>query len=163
MARPIPGVTWRSSVGGTVHSTRWATPSRAQARGAQVVAADTRWNGRMGWSTGRIGGGALAFAPSAAIDAWNSIEYEVDRSGRRHYKRFDTEKFLIDSARSQSGNAVGMAAGAALGVGAAVVFGVAGAPLLAVVLIGGLAAQVVWSASGMGDKSADLARQAMAP
>ncbi|MBJ7263931.1 MAG: hypothetical protein JHC61_09465 [Burkholderiaceae bacterium] len=120
VARPIPGMTLRGSMGmdGTVHSRRWP----------QMPVGSAAWADH--WTDWR---GVLAFAPSAAIDDWNSIEYEVDRSGRSPYKRLDTDEFPIASARSQSGNAFGMAAGA-------VVFCVAVVPLLATVLISGSAA-----------------------
>lgn len=58
--------------------------------------------------TGRLpGAGILTFAPWAAIDAYNALELKTDADGRRGYGGFNANRFLADSARSQSGNAMG--------------------------------------------------------
>jgi hypothetical protein len=111
---------------------------------------------------GKIGGGVLTFAPSAALDVYNSIER--DMSGDM---RFNRQKFMIASAKSQSGNLLGMA-GAALAIAGAGVFATAvvgvtltGAPLIIIGLIGGVAVQTIWGGTGMADLAGSMAERAL--
>lgn len=165
-AAAIPAADWRTNSRGNTHSTRWAKPTPGQVAGAGVVAAESRWAQRMAWATGRMGTGVITFAPTAALDAWSSIEFDLDASGQRHVRSFDTKKFLITSARNQSGNALGLAASiaavpaaVAVGVGIGVTF--AGAPLVLIALGVGLAVQVVWNVSGGADFAENQARAAL--
>lgn len=108
---------------------------------------------------GKVGGGVLAFGPSAAIDFYDSASWD-DGSLAVNWKGF-----AVRSAKSQSGNLMGMAGGAAV-AGAAVALGVVAAVGWPVVLIGlgaGLLVQVAWSASGMDETVARHAEQALSP
>ncbi len=153
---------WRTNRAGTTHSAAWRDPSPATVNRAAAVASEMSWNARMGWLTGRTGTGIITFAPTAAIDAWNSAEWDVDTAGRRHYQRMDWDEFAVRSARNQSGNVVGVVAGTvattalakgALGVGVAAA--VAGAPLVLIGLAVGITAVFVWNATGMSDRVGD--------
>lgn len=151
---------WRSNRSGTRLSTRWTAASQPQSRMASNVAAQASWNNRFGWVTGKVGTGVLTFAPSAAIDMMNSFEYEVDARGERRIKRFDSDRFIVASARSQSGNALGLGASIAAGAGLAAI-GFVGAPVIVVGLLAGLAVQVIWNTSGGADWAARQAQKAM--
>ena len=166
VAAPIPGAQWRTNAKGTTHSTRWAAPTASQVKGAGAVAAESRWARSMGWSTGKLGTGLITFAPTAALDAWSSIEFDLDANGKRHIRSFDTNKFLVASARNQSGNALGLAASvAAVPVAVAITAGlgltVVGAPLVLIGLAAGVAVQVIWNASGGADFAENQARAAL--
>lgn len=166
VAAPVPGAAWRTNGKGTTHSTKWASPTGAQTKGASVMAAETRWNRGMGWSGAKVGTGLITFAPTAALDAWSSIEFDVDASGKRHIRSFDTNKFLVTSARNQSGNAVGLAASviavpSAVVIAATVGLTVAGAPLVIIGLLAGVAMQVVWNNYGGADFAEQQARKAL--
>jgi hypothetical protein len=145
-----PEEAWRAGAKGAVQSMRWAQPVGAEMRAAGMIAGNTKWGsslGKLAWATTKWGGGVLAFAPSLALDTYNSVQTQVDASGQRHVK-FDSHGFAVRSATSQSGNALGFAAGVGVGI-------LAGAALAAtwpVLLIGlgaGIAVQVVWNSSGM--------------
>lgn len=151
---------WRSNARTGRHSTAWNRPS-AQAQSAARVAGEAGWSRYGGWMTGRVGTGVLTFAPNAAFDAWNSIEFDMDDRGRRHYRSFDRDKFLISSARSQSGSGVGLAVGMAAGYAAAAALSITGAPLVLIVLGVGLVAQIVWNSTGMGDRAAEATERAL--
>jgi hypothetical protein len=126
-----------------------------QMRNVAVMAADHGQPSWLRWTQGRVGGGVLAFAPSAALDLYNATE--VDRRSREF--SFNGGQFLVDSARSQSGNLAGFAGGL---VAVAVFSGVvAGAPLVLIGLGAGVFVQVVWNWSGAGDGAAGLARRAL--
>lgn len=166
VAAPIPGTQWRTNAKGTTHSTRWAAPTASQVKGAGAVAAESRWARSMGWSTGKLGTGLITFAPTAALDAWSSIEFDLDANGKRQIRSFDTNKFLVASARNQSGNALGLAASvAAVPVAVAITAGlgltVVGAPLVLIGLAAGVAVQVIWNASGGADFAENQARAAL--
>jgi hypothetical protein len=98
------------------------------------------------------GGGVLTFAPSAAIDLYNSVDR--DMSGNR---TMNWKKFAIASVKSQSGNLLGVGAGAA--AIAIVGVSIAGAPLILVGLGAGIFAQWVWGASGGSDWAASHAER----
>ena len=101
------------------------------------------------------GRGVLAFAPSAALDLYNATEVDL----RTREFSFNGRQFLVDSARSQSGNAVGFAGGL---VAVALVGGfAAGAPLVVIGLVGGVFVQVVWNWFGAADGSANLMGRAL--
>jgi len=166
VAAPIAGAQWRTNAKGSTHSTRWASPTSGQVRGAGAVAAESRWARNMGWSTGKLGTGLITFAPTAALDAWSSIEFDMDAAGNRRMRSFDTNKFLITSARNQSGNALGLAASiaavpAAVAIAAGVGLTVAGAPLVLIGLVAGLAVQVIWNSAGGADFAEKQARAAL--
>ena len=119
-----------------------------QMRNAAILGAEHAQPAWLRWTQGRVGGGVLAFAPSAALDLYNATQ--VDLQSREF--NFNGRQFLVDSARSQSGNAVGFAGGLL----AVAIFGgvVAGAPLVLVGLAAGVLVQVVWNWSGRADKAA---------
>jgi hypothetical protein len=97
---------------------------------------------KMRFLNGKLGGGALTFAPTVAFDLYDSVNR--DANGNLNWNR---RQFMNNELRNQPGNLVGWAAGAltAIALGAA---GVAGAPLIVCVLIVGIAAQFVWNAYG---------------
>ena len=161
---PIEGTAaWRSNARGTTHSTRWVNPTPQQMRGAGVAAADARWTRYAGWATGKAGTGILTFAPTLALDTYNAVQFELDAGGKWRASGFDTHKFVIDSAKNQSGNVVGLGASVGAGIGATVMFGaaVAGWPVVLIGLGFGIFAQVVWNATGMNDRAGALAEQAL--
>jgi len=127
-----------------------------QLRNAAVMAADHGQPSLLRWTQGRVGGGVLAFAPSAALDLYNATEVDL---GTREFN-VNGRQFLVASARSQSGNAVGFGFGA-LAVTAAVGVGVVGAPLVIIGLGVGVFVQLVWNWSGADDASAGYMDQAL--
>jgi len=135
---------------------------KKQAGRMGALAGDSHWSGlsfRDSSLRGKIGGGVLTFGPTAAIDAMQSIDRDVD--GRLG---FNGTKFTIASARSQSGNAVGWAAGktTVLLTEAFVVAGVFTLSAPAVVLVGlvaGLGAAVLWNVNGGPNWAEHEARQ----
>lgn len=166
VAAPISSAQWRTNAKGTTHSTRWSSPTARQVQGAGVVAAESRWARSMGWSTGKLGTGLVTFAPTAALDAWSSIEFDLDANGKRHIRSFDTKKFLISSAKNQSGNVVGLAASiAAIPAAVAITTGLGltlvGAPLVLVGLAAGVVMQVLWNTNGGADFAENQARSAL--
>lgn len=165
VATPIPGA-WRTNGPGTAQSTKWAQPTGQQAKAAGVVAAEARWARNMSWAGGKLGTGLITFAPTAALDAWSSIEFDLDAAGRRQIRSFDTNKFLVTSARNQSGNVAGLAASvisvpAAVAIAGMAGLTVAGAPLVVIGLLAGVAMQVVWNNYGGADFAEQQARKAL--
>ena len=171
---PIEGTAaWRSNARGTAHSTRWANPTPQQVRAVGVAAADARWARYAGWATGKAGTGILTFAPTLALDTYNAVQFELDAGGNWRAGGFDTHKFLVDTAKNQSANAVGLgvstgigfvaarAAGSGVAAVAAIGLAVTGWPVILIALAGGVVAQVVWSSSGMGDRTANLVDRAL--
>ena len=154
--------TWRSQSGGRV-SAPWKQPNAAVSRALGAAAADARWGGgRWGWTSRMPGAGILTFAPSAAIDAVNSLQYSTNAQGQRQLSGFDTHKFVVSSAKSQSGNMLGMLA--SMGVGALLVgTSLAGAPVLLVALGTGILVQAVWSSTGGADWVAGQVDRATSP
>jgi hypothetical protein len=103
---------------------------------------------------------ALAFGPSAMLDAADAYEYNAGGQGHMNWR-----KYGVLSAKSQSANAVGFAVGAAVptalavvGFGAAVI-GTGGVVLIALGL--GIAAQVIFNAAGGGDAAGKLADEVL--
>lgn len=84
--------------------------------------------------TSRFSSGMITFAPSAAIDLWNSIGR--DTNGSLH---FDARNFTLASARSQSGNLLGF-------TGGILIAPLAAGPISAAVLafLAGFSIQVAW-------------------
>lgn len=148
VARDLPSAT-RASRGGTNMRVLDVTAKSQQRIAAQV--AMHGWDAKYGYLTRMPGASVLTFAPSALIDAANSIRR--DRAGGGW--TFDGRGFLVRSARSQSGNAVGFGVGLLATVGATAVIGLVGAPVVMVGLGTGLFAQVLWNAFGASDRAAD--------
>ncbi|MEQ1935779.1 MAG: hypothetical protein ABL962_18130, partial [Fimbriimonadaceae bacterium] len=98
-----------------------------------------------------LGGGILTMGPSAAFDFYNSFERDVSGNSR-----FNPNKFVTASFKSQSGNLLGWGVGVGVGVlvGAA---GVAAAPVVLISLGAGIIAQAVWGWSGGSDWAASKA------
>ena len=122
-----------------------------QMRNAAELAADHGQLSLPRWTQGRVGGGVLAFATSAALGLYNATQVDL----RTREFNFNGRQFLVAAARSQSANAVGfgfsaLAVTAAVGVGV----GVAGAPLVIIGLGVGVFVQLVWNWSGAADASA---------
>jgi hypothetical protein len=106
---------------------------------------EAEWTQRMRFMSTRTFGGILAFGPSAVIDASASM-----RGGS-----FDGREFLVRSARSQSLNVIGFAAGA----GAVFLAGLAtlgAAPIVIIGLVAGVAVQALADRSGL-DEAAERA------
>lgn len=148
---------WRAGQKGAVMSARWAgIEARAAAVGG--VAARARWGaglGKLAWTTTKVGGGVLAFAPTAAIDAYKDLHYSVDSHGRRQLT--GVHNFLVHEAANQSGNAVGFGTTIAVGIaaGALGVTAVAGAPIVLVAFGAGLVAMTVFNYFGVNTKIGD--------
>jgi hypothetical protein len=152
--------TWRVGAQGAVSSLKVQGMTAQQLRNTAILASEQRLPGLLRWTGGRVGGGVLAFAPSLALDAWSAIETDL-ATGERS---FNGRRFLTDSARSQSGNALGFGAGLAVSGVAVVVGGAAAAASAPVVLLAlgvGLLVQVAWNASGMADATAGAAEAAL--
>jgi hypothetical protein len=150
-----PVTQWRVNGAGTTASLKAGSMTAQQMRNAAVLAGEHQLPGALRWATSKTGGGVLTFAPSLLLDAYEAIEVDLQTGGRS----FNTTKFLVAEARSQSGNAVGFVGGmvaVALAGGA-----VAGAPLVLLGLGVGIILQVAWNASGMADEAGNLAKAAM--
>ncbi|OXI75196.1 hypothetical protein CFB81_00335 [Burkholderia sp. AU28863] len=88
-----------------------------------------------------IGSGVLTFAPSLALDMAASISRDTQGA-----LRFDSRAFVLASARSQSGNAIGFGVSMIMSIG--LLWG--GLNALPVILIAfgtGFVAQVAWNMS----------------
>jgi hypothetical protein len=108
-------------------------------------------------ASSKFGGGVLAFGPSAAIDLYDSAQWS-DGALAVNWKGF-----AVRSAKSQSGNLVGMGVGMGAAAGA-VALGVVAAVGWPVVLVGlgaGLVAQVAWGYFGADEVMARQAEQAL--
>ena len=146
---------WRPNPSQNANTPPTRNMTAQQMRNAGVMAADHGQPSWLRWTQGRVGGGVLAFAPSAALDLYNATEVDL----RTREFSFNGRQFLVDSARSQSGNAVGFAGGL---VAVALVGGfAAGAPLVVIGLVGGVFVQVVWNWFGAADGSANLMGRAL--
>ena len=102
----------------------------------------------------KVGGGILAFGPSAAFDFYDSTSRTADGLA------VDWRGFAVRSAKSQSGNVLGVAAGTgtAVAVGMMAARGLLlltpfGWPVFALSLVAGVAVQAAWSRYG-GDEAA---------
>lgn len=108
-------------------------------------------------ASSKFGGGVLAFGPSAAIDFYDSAQWS-DGSLAVNWKGF-----AVRSAKSQSGNLVGVGVGMGAAA-AAVAVGVVAAVGWPVVLVGlgaGLVAQVAWGYFGADEAVAQQAERAL--
>lgn len=149
-----------ASHGGKVGQIRISARSNAKALGqvADHVADARILSSKVLRGAGtRFGSGVLAFGPSAVIDFYDSASYQ---NGRLDVNWKD---FGIRSAKSQSGNLVGMAT-SALVTGGLVAFGAVAAVGWPVVVIGlgvGIAAQTVWGFLGGDETAANRARAAL--
>jgi hypothetical protein len=105
----------------------------------------------------KVGGGVLAFGPSAAFDFYDSASWQDNSLA------VDWGDFAVRSAKSQSGNLAGFVTG--LGVGAAALaiapVALAGAPVVLVILGAGLIAQIAWNSTGGDEWAAGRARNAL--
>jgi hypothetical protein len=150
---------WRVNGAGTSASLRVQGMSAQQIRNTAVMAAEHRLPAGLRFASGPWGGGFLAFAPTAGLDLWKNIH--TDTAG---VTRLDGRQFLIDSAESQSANAVGFATSMAITVGAGLAFGAAAAvsaPIIFVALAGGLLMQLAWNTTGMAVRTKDAAARAL--
>lgn len=106
-----------------------------------------------GAASGNLAGAALALGPQAYLDARDAGLLDGGRTDE------EWRRFVHLSARNQSTNLVGFAAGAAVTAGLAAVT-VAGAPVILVVgLLVGVGAQAGWAMFGMPDRAERLAKQ----
>jgi hypothetical protein len=150
-----PVTQWRVNGPGTSASLKTGSMTPQQMRNAAVLAGEQKLPGVLRWASTKTGGGVLTFAPSMALDAYDAVEVDLQTGGRS----FNTNKFLVAEARSQSGNAVGFVGGL---VAVALVGGaIAGAPLVLLGLGVGIALQVAWNTSGMADQAGNLAQSAL--
>jgi hypothetical protein len=147
-----PGMRTAASGVGVNAAMRSTEMLKAQRLGG--LAASSHWTSKAAFLNGKVGGGVLTFAPSAAIDIYNSIER--DMSGDM---RFNRQKFVIASAKSQSGNLLGMAGGAV--VAFAFAGSMAAAPLIIVGLLGGITIQLIWGWSGGSDLAGSVVERAL--
>ena len=139
--------------GGMTVAMRKAALENAKKLGA--LAAGAHWTGKAAFLSGKVGGGVLTFAPSAAIDIYNSVNRDLAGN-----IRWDHRRFLIDSAKSQSGNAIGAVFGTVVG-GIAIAAGVSAAPVILIGLGASIIVQMVWGSSGMSDKMGTMAEQVL--
>ncbi|MBR8131301.1 hypothetical protein [Burkholderia ambifaria] len=87
-----------------------------------------------------IGSGVLTFAPSLALDIAASISRDTQGA-----VRFDSRAFVLASARSQSGNAVGFGVSTAMSI-ALSMGGVRALPVILIAFGTGFVIQVLWNA-----------------
>jgi len=119
------------------------------------LAANSHWTGQAAFLTGKMGGGVLTFAPSAALDVYHSLERDLAGD-----LRFNRQKFVMASAKSQSGNLLGLAGGSLVGAGFAIA-GFTAAPVILMALLGGVLVQAVWGWSGGADWAGAAAERAL--
>jgi hypothetical protein len=150
-----PVTQWRMNGPGTAATLKAQGMTSQQMRNVAIMASEQKLPAPLRWSSGRIGGGVLAFGPSLAIDTYNSIETDLS-TGQRSFNR---DAFLVASAKSQSGNLVGLVGG--LAAVALMPAAIAGAPLILIGLGAGIVAQLVWNAAGGGDAAEQMAKQAL--
>lgn len=152
-----PVTQWRMNGPQTAATLKGPSMTAQQMRNTAVMAGEQRLPGMLRWTQGRVGTGVLAFAPSAALDLYNATEVDL---GSRQFS-FNGRQFLTDSARSQSGNAIGLAGGAltVAAVGFVTAGAVAGAPLVLLGLGVGIILQVAWNTSGLADDTANLVQR----
>jgi hypothetical protein len=162
---PMQVITPALGPGARMAAQHGSTSARALALGGKETqhlgkfAASQHWSSAGSLLNGKMGTGVLTFAPSAALDAYNSFEQDL-----RGDSRFNWQKFGVASAKSQSGNLLGLAGGAGAGViavkGLALAgIAFAGAPLILVVLASGVAIQLVWGWKGGSDWAGEKADQ----
>lgn len=153
---PAPIIT---KAGGQFGAIRVGATDLRRMNQSAAALADARWQSMrvLRGASSKFGGGVLALGPSAAIDfydsaQWNNGSLDVNWKG-----------FAVRSAKSQSGNLVGMGVGAGAAAGA-VALGVVAAVGWPVVLVGlgaGLVAQVAWGYFGADEAVAEQAERAL--
>jgi hypothetical protein len=123
-------------------------------------AAGQHWSKVASSMNGHWGGGLLAFAPSAAIDAYKNVSRDMQGDFK-----FNSNQFWIDSAKSQSGNAAGFATGLAVELVAVGLLGFAAfsTPVIIVALGSGVVVQILWGWSGKADETASRVERAIKP
>jgi hypothetical protein len=126
-------------------SARVLGTSALEAQRLGKFAAGQHWSSAGSFFNGKVGTGVLTFAPSAALDIYTSFEQDL-----RGDSRFNWHKFGVASAKSQSGNLLGLGATAI----AAVFLGTATAPMILFGLGAGLMVQIIWGATGGSDWAA---------
>lgn len=154
-----PVTQWRMNGAATVSSLKVQGMTSQQLRQTAVLVGQERMPAALRWTGGKVGGGVLAFAPSAALDLYQSVE--VDAFGRR---QVNWQQFGIASAKSQSGNAAGFFTGVGITWAAGAIGGAAlaaSAPVLLLALGAGILVQVAWNASGAADWTSRQAAAAL--
>ncbi|WP_207003135.1 hypothetical protein [Trinickia mobilis] len=110
------------------------------------------------YARGGFGNGVLTFGPSAVLDLADSI-----RRDTKGALRFDARRFAIASARSQSGNLVGLGASAIATPLAVAFLGIAatGAPAILIGLGACFVAQIAWGVTGAPEEAEITAKRLM--
>jgi hypothetical protein len=154
-----PATQWRVNGAATSSTLKVRGMTSQQLRQSAILVGQERLPASMRWAGTKVGGGVLAFAPSAALDLYQSVE--VDAFGRR---QVNWTQFGVASAKSQSGNALGFFTGVGITYAAAAVGGAAlaaSAPVLLLALGAGILVQVAWNASGAADWTSRQAAAAL--
>ena len=155
-----PVTQWRSNGPQTGASMRAGSMTAQQMRNAAILSGERRLPVPLRWATGMVGGGMLTFAPSILIDTYKSIETDT-LTGR---SSFNTKTFLVEEAKSQSGNALGFGTGVLVTGAIAVLFGpavAASAMVIGGAFIAGVFVQIVWNWTGGADAAEAYARGAL--
>ncbi len=147
---------WRRNPSQNANTLPARNMTTQQMHQAARLAADHGQPAWLRWTQGRVGGGVLAFAPSLAVDLYNTTN--VDLRGREF--SFNGRDFLVRSAGSQSGNALGLVVGG-MAATAAIGVGVVGAPVVIIGLGAGVLVQLVWNWSGGADGAKGMASRAL--
>ncbi|KUZ83195.1 hypothetical protein [Burkholderia ubonensis] len=92
-----------------------------------------------------IGSGVLTFAPSLALDLAANISRDTQGA-----LRFDSRAFMLASARSQSGNAIGFGISTTTSI-ALLANGMSALPVILIAFGAGYFVQSVWNASAGAD------------
>jgi hypothetical protein len=134
--------------------------SALEAQRLGKFAAGQHWSSAGAFFNGKVGTGLLTFAPSAALDIYSSYEQDL-----RGDSRFNWHKFGVASAKSQSGNLLGLGGGILAGAGAVAFFGfaVASTPVILISLGVGVGVQLVWGWSGKADETASYIERTFKP
>jgi hypothetical protein len=165
---PLQVITPALGPGARMAAQHGSTSARALALGGKETqhlgkfAASQHWSSAGSLLNGKMGTGILTFAPSAALDVYNSFEQDL-----RGDSRFNWQKFGVASAKSQSGNLLGLAGGVFLSARIAAAVAITGvtltaAPLIVISLLGGVAIQVVWGTYGGSDWASTTAQRELA-
>ena len=152
-----PGARMAAQYGST--SARTLTLGGKETQHLGKFAASQHWSSAGALLNGKMGTGVLTFAPSAALDVYNSFEQDL-----RGDSRFNWQKFGVASAKSQSANLLGLAAGTitvkVLGATAIGMTTLAGAPLILIGLGLGITIQAIWGWRGGSDWAGSTTEQA---
>ena len=143
-----PGARMAAQYGST--SARTLTLGGKETQHLGKFAASQHWSSAGALLNGKMGTGVLTFAPSAALDVYNSFEQDL-----RGDSRFNWQKFGVASAKSQSGNLLGLTAtGLALAMAAAPT-----APIIILSLGAGILVQATWGWVGGSDWAGSTANK----